>query len=352
MRFLPNPRLQVVDDAMVQFTMQDEALFRMRFATNTATTGVVQTDQTAIAVFTPHEPLLPGQPSKVSHDGTPSNATQTNAMSLIHPTGPAPADATGADLRFVDNPNINYDTYADQYTRCLPIKTDYNFKIYNYQDFPILVGITVLLTQVVVGTDESGVPDETVLATDYGNDTFGNMDDFKAVRLVEFKSLQNTKMGVVPAGQYTGGHAKVAGQGSTTSGDALHMNPGIGTVQETVHTFDIMKKMAMASGESGFDIDHYAAAYPGGASACLIAPLVVILWVCPATETNQELFDGTAADTDDHWNGLTFEGWGTACDDWTGKIFVEPIIHTTMRLFDPKVVDGYDAGDPDTIQVG
>lgn len=350
MKFYKNPKDRQTEDGLVRFTVEEDNIYRLRFGFTTPTIGPVMTRETAGAAFTPYDLLSPLVPRNVQ--------STTDAIhrdkSLIIPTGPAPSDATGVDQRLPDDPPTNVAAYKDLFSRYHVSAVEYFFKFFNYEDFDLVVGITVLPLSVVISEDGSGGLVK-VNSEEFGNDVYFDPRQSDS-RFVTLATKQNTIFGKLPAGRPTGLQAKIADQGGELAAQALHMNPGVATISQKVPLTKIYKALSTEGGFDGdYDVTKVSGDYadppvrPDGAAGQTEAGVVVWLWVCNEQAYFEDM-QGTAADSDDHFNGLHFEGWGSACNDWTAKVAVHPKVELICHLHDPIVNAIPTATAPDIIQ--
>jgi hypothetical protein len=335
MKYLENPKDREIEDAMVQFTVEEENIYRLRFGFTTATTGPANTHQMAAAAFTPYNLLYPLVPNNVQS----TTMALHRDKSLMLPTGPAPSDTTGVDMLLPSNSPTNVSAYEHLYERYHVSAVDYTFKLFNYEDFDCVVGITVLPLSCIISKDASGSLVK-VNTEDFGNDVYFDprQSDNRFVNMI---TKQNTIMGRLPAGTPTGTMARTGDVGAEPGADQLHIKPGTATITQHVGMTRLYEAMSREGGFEGvYDVEEVSGdygstiSYPDGANGFTEAPVVVWLWVCNE-QAYFEYMGGTAADTDDHYNGLSHEGWGTACNNWTAKIAVHPKVDITTRLFDP-----------------
>lgn len=348
-RFLENPRFQNIQDAIVWMDTEELNYYRLRF--NTAASGFTMGGhaQTAGAVFTPHQILEAGMP--IDLEGDTGEGPFDKA--LMHPAGNLPDDVRTSSERdsAILNP-INHTAFNTMYDRMINLATKYSFKIYNYEEHPIIVGITVQVLEVCVGKDTAGVR-QIVNGEDFGNDAYQNILNLP---LYQLKKLQNTVIGVIPKAQMTGAIARTATTtGADIVGEEMHMNPGVGIISKTVNVHQIMTDLAKSAGHDGYDVLNYSAptsTFVSGATRETGegAPIAVWLWAA-APNTLHEIMGGVITDSLHHGHGLTIEGFTSMTAlSWTGKIFVEPRFRHKVKLFDPKVLQELDNITVDLVQ--
>lgn len=337
-KYLQNPADHFAEDAIVRFTHDDDAIFRSKFNFSTATTAPVITKATSAFQLSPWSLKTPFlSPNKASDE------------SLVFPTGPAPDDGTiPTDMRMPNRGAFSVGHYAPSYSRYLVLETDYTFTIFNYEEFPLVVGYEILPLQIVHSADAT--LDKTVM-TEYGHEPELGLN---TLRLMEIAARDNVRLGMIPAGQGSVRMSATAAQGASADANSLHVTPGIGTVSFKVKNRDILEAMAKVR-QGTYDVDQYIGSYadPPGEPAFAIAeqPYAVRVFMCPRN-AHYEDFQGTAADTDDHFTGLHYEGWGTAAQDWTAKVAIKPSCVQKVRLLDPTIPERPTTTDPDSVQVG
>lgn len=354
MKFLPNPAFYNPEDAIVNLDTEDAGIFHLRFNVASASAALGNTHSTAMAVLLPLQPLKPFAMHTTSVAGSSINSdVERQQVSLCHVETTTPNDTTGSGVRYADHNPINYTMYDAQFSQGIVLKQHYSFKISNYEDHPIMVGLTVLPAEVQTTPDTN----DEVTASEFGQDLYESFAGTHAVdsgvRLQQLKKKQNTIMGIIPAGQFSGGITRTSGVGADQVATQLHMTPGVGVISQVVDCDKIMTALAKKGGMSGYDVKAYS--FPTTdwivpAASNTQGPITVILWACPVNAF-QEFQGAVAADSDDHFDGLTYMNVNTTnFNDFTAKIYVEPKCRTTVRLFDPVIPTGLATADPDYTQ--
>lgn len=375
--FLRNPANLAPKEALVTFSHEDLHLFRPRFSFTTATTAPVITRAGCSFYLNPMSLTSPlTAPRESSSTGAARYGT-----SLVYPTGPAPTDAiadgTGGavgspkdfiipetsftpvidDATTVTNRGAyNQVHYGNSYLRHFVESTTYRFEIHNYEDVPLICGYEILPVRLTTHVDSAGDPQYQSMV-DWGAEVPVALN---TLRLDEVRARENVVVASVPPGMATGRMvATTTTTGASADAKLLHVNPGKGYMEFTVHNRRILNEMARSAyfndPSMTFDADFHCGAYGTSVSDCTDAQVLISDGYTPfsvqvfffAPDSWYTDFQGTSATADDHWNGLHYEGWGTTSLDWAAKINIKPRCTQLVRLLDPVIPGRPTTTDPD-----